>query len=76
MQDGRGRPAKGWLRHCDAYCPASTRTLDNTTLVTLTLTRQLLEFDSLGNQMSARTLTGHIARVPRYRLVNGEWVGR
>ncbi|MDA0802774.1 MAG: hypothetical protein O2819_03355 [Planctomycetota bacterium] len=44
--------------------------------MTLTLTRQLLEFDSLGNQMSARTLTGHIARVPRYRLVNGEWVGR
>ncbi len=61
----------GGPTQCGAF-----RTLDNTTLVTLTLTRQLLEFDSNGNQMSARTLTGQIARVPRYRLIDGEWAGR
>lgn len=60
----------GGPTQCGAF-----RTLNNTTLITLTSTGTLLEVNSSGNTISTQTLTGSVARVPRYRLVNGLWVG-
>lgn len=60
----------GGPTQCGAF-----RTLDNTTLITLTNSGTLLEVNSSGATIATRTLTGQVARVPRYRLVNGLWVG-
>jgi ABC-type lipopolysaccharide export system ATPase subunit len=42
---------------------------------TTTLYASLLEVNSAGTTIASRTLTGSVARVPRYRQVNGVWVG-
>lgn len=60
----------GGPTQCGAF-----RTLNNTTLITLTSTDTLFEVDASGNTIATQTLTGSVARVPRYRLVNGLWVG-
>ena len=60
----------GGPTQCGAF-----RTRDNTTLITLTSTGTVFEVDSAGNTLSSRTIAGSIARVPRYRLVNGSWIG-
>lgn len=60
----------GGPTQCGAF-----RTLDNTTLITLTNSGTLFEVNSAGATIATRTLTGQVARVPRYRLVNGLWQG-
>ena len=60
----------GGPTQCGAF-----RTRDNTTLITLTSSGTLFEVNSAGATIASRTLTGSVARVPRYRLVNGVWVG-
>lgn len=60
----------GGPTQCGAF-----RTLSNTTLITLTSSDTLFEVDASGHTISTRTLTGSVARVPRYRLVNGLWIG-
>ncbi len=60
----------GGPTQCGAF-----RTRDNTTLITLTSSGTLFEVNSAGTTIASRTLTGSVARVPRYRLVNGVWVG-
>lgn len=51
------------------------RTRDNTTLITLTNSGTLFEVNAAGITVATRTLSGSVARAPRYRLVNGSWVG-
>ena len=52
------------------------RTLDGTTLITLNNTARTFEVNSAGRVIWDRTNTGlTIARAPRYRMVNGVWVG-
>ena len=52
------------------------RTLDGTTLITLNNTARTFEVNSAGTVIWDRTNTGlTIARAPRYRMVNGAWVG-
>ena len=60
----------GGPTQCGAF-----RTLSNTTLITLTSSDTLFEVDASGNTISTRILTGSVAQVPRYRLVNGLWIG-
>jgi hypothetical protein len=60
----------GGPTQCGAF-----RTRDHTTLITLTSSGTLFEVNSAGTTIASRTLTGSVARVPRYRQVNGVWVG-
>ena len=74
-------PARGWTcgtagqfyggnTQCGAY-----RTLDDTTLVTLTGTGEVFEVDASGQRIFQGTVNGQVARVVRYRQVAGRWVG-
>jgi hypothetical protein len=60
----------GGATQCGAF-----RTLDNTTLIMLTNSGTLFEVNAAGATVATRTLSGNVARVPRYRLVGGVWVG-
>ncbi|MSR29479.1 MAG: arylsulfotransferase (ASST) [Phycisphaerales bacterium] len=61
----------GGQTQCGAF-----RTLDNTTIVTLTNSGNIFEVNSAGTTIWSRTNAGtNIARVPRYRQVNGSWIG-
>ena len=61
----------GGPTQCGAF-----RTLDNTTLITLTSSGRTFEVNSAGTVIWDRANTGlTIARAPRYRLVNGLWYG-
>lgn len=51
------------------------RTLDNTTLITLTNSGTVFEVDAAGTTLNTRSVTGQVARAVRYRKVNGAWVG-
>ncbi len=52
------------------------RTLDNTTLITLMNSGRIFEVNSAGTVVWNIDNAGtNIARAPRYRLVNGQWVG-
>jgi hypothetical protein len=53
----------------------AVRTLDHTTLITLTNSGTLFEVDASGTTIQTQTLTGQVARAFRYRKVNGLWVG-
>lgn len=67
--------AQGQIYGGPTQCGAF-RTLDNTTLITLTNSGRVFEVDSVGalvwNQDAVAT---NLARAPRYRKVNGSWVG-
>jgi hypothetical protein len=61
----------GGPTQCGAF-----RTLDNTTLITLTSSGRIFEVDAAGNTIWNRKNTGlTIPRAPRYRAVNGAWIG-
>ncbi len=61
----------GGATQCGAF-----RTLDNTTLITLTNSNKVFEVNAAGETLWSRTFTGgSIARAPRYRQVGGSWVG-
>lgn len=61
----------GGPTQCGAF-----RTLDNTTIITLSNSGRIFEVDAAGNTIWNRKNTGlTIARAPRYRSVNGAWVG-
>ena len=60
----------GGPTQCGAF-----RTRANTTLVTLTNSGTVFEVDSAGQVIATQVLDGNIARVPRYRMVDGQWVG-
>jgi len=61
----------GGPTQCGAF-----RTLDNTTLITLTNSARTFEVNAAGAVIWNRINTGlTIARAPRYRQVNGLWVG-
>ena len=60
----------GGPTQCGAF-----RTRANTTLVTLTNSGTVFEVDSAGQVIATQVLGGNIARVPRYRMVDGQWVG-
>lgn len=60
----------GGMTQCGAF-----RTLDNTTLITLTNTGRVFEVTSAGQTIWEMDVTGQLARVPRYRLVDGLWIG-
>lgn len=51
------------------------RTLDNTTLITLTNSGTVFEVNEAGDTIDSRTVTGSVARALRYRKVGGLWVG-
>ncbi|MSR69301.1 MAG: arylsulfotransferase (ASST) [Phycisphaerales bacterium] len=53
----------------------SFRTLDNTTLITLTNTGRVFEVTTSGTTIWEIDVAGQVARVPRYRLVDGLWIG-
>ncbi len=61
----------GGATQCGAF-----RTLDNTTLITLTNTGRIFEVNSSGDVIWNRNnVANSIPRAPRYRQVNGLWVG-
>lgn len=60
----------GGMTQCGAF-----RTLDNTTLITLTNSGSVFEVNSAGATIWSMTAPNQCARVLRYRLVNGLWVG-
>ena len=60
----------GGNTQCGAY-----RTLDETTLITLTGTDEVFEVDAAGQRIFQTTVTGQVARAVRYRQVNGRWIG-
>ncbi len=61
----------GGPTQCGAF-----RTLDNTTIVTLTNSGRIFEVDSTGATLWNRDNAGtNIARVPRYRKIAGVWFG-
>lgn len=60
----------GGPTQCGAF-----RTRANTTLITLTNSGTVLEVNAAGQTVASQVLGGNIARVPRYRMVDGLWVG-
>ncbi len=61
----------GGAVQCGAF-----RTLNNTTLITLTNSGRIFEVNNAGAVIWNRDNAGpNIARAPRYRQVNGTWVG-
>lgn len=61
----------GGPSQCGAF-----RTLDNTTLITLTNSGLIFEVNAAGQTVWSRTNSGlTIARAPRYRQVGGVWIG-
>jgi hypothetical protein len=60
----------GGNTQCGAY-----RTLDNTTLITLTGTGEVFEVNAAGQRLFQTTVTGQVARAVRYRNIGGVWVG-
>ena len=67
--------APGQINGGPTQCGAF-RTLDGTTLITLTSSARTFEVNNAGTVIWDRTNTGlTIARAPRYRMVNGVWVG-
>lgn len=60
----------GGQTQCGAF-----RTRDNTTLITLTNSDSVFEVNQAGSTLWSITTTGMVARAPRYRLINGQWVG-
>ncbi|MSQ91082.1 MAG: arylsulfotransferase (ASST) [Phycisphaerales bacterium] len=60
----------GGPTQCGAF-----RTLDNTTLITLTNTGTVFEVNAAGSTIWTMTVPASCARVPRYRQVDGLWIG-
>ena len=60
----------GGPTQCGAF-----RQSNGNTLVTLTNSGTLFEVNAVGATVSTTQLTGQVARVPRYRFVNGVWQG-
>lgn len=60
----------GGATQCGAF-----RTPDNTTLITLTNSGRVFEVTTSGETIWEIDVAGQVARVPRYRLVDGNWTG-
>ncbi len=60
----------GGMTQCGAF-----RTLDNTTLITLTNTGRVFEVTTSGDTIWEMDVAGQVARVARYRLVGENWIG-
>ena len=68
---GSANQIYGGAVQCGAF-----RTLDNTTLITLTNSGRIFEVDSTGATIWNLASAGsNIPRAPRYRKVSGTWVG-
>lgn len=60
----------GGAVQCGAF-----RTRANTTIITLTNSGTFFEVNAAGVTVATRNLGANVARAPRYRMVNGLWLG-